>query len=305
MARSIATTAAGSSRNKGVLMLALVFGILSAALMFAFLNAKGGDDNLDEQLGATEGAESVVVLTRDVAAGDKITSDMLTTRTIPGGALLPGRVVEMDQVVGKVATTPLFAGEQVIDAKVTTYEGQSTLAFKVPAGMRALSLQVPHEAWITGGLPQPGDRVDIMGITTLVKTDPLTGEEKPDIVAGMIAQDVEVLAVSQKLVKKVVNTDLQARTSTTADPSATAAAGADGVVIDSAPVGNAGEDAETYEKAISITLALPPDLAAKVAIIDAMEDSDGQYRVLVRQKGDATPIDGQQVWSLDEVFPTR
>jgi len=286
-------------------MLALVFGILSAALMFAFLNAKSGDDGLDEQLGATAGAESVVVLTRDVAAGEKITSDMLTTRTIPGGALLPGRVVEMDQVIGKVATTPLFAGEQVIDAKVTTYEGQNTLAFKVPAGMRALSLQVPHEAWITGGLPQPGDRVDIMGITTLMKTDPLTGEEKPDVVAGMIAQDIEVLAVSQTLVKKLVNTDVQAGPEGSGDPSSTAAAGADNVIAASAPVGNPGEDADTYQGAISITLALPPDQAAKVAIIDAMEDSQGQYRILVRQKGDSAPIDGQQVWSLDEVFPTR
>jgi Flp pilus assembly protein CpaB len=279
--------------------------------MFAFLNAKGGDDNLDEQLGATEGAESVVVLTRDVAAGEKITSDMLTTRTIPGGALLPGRVTEMDTVIGKVATTPLFSGEQVIDAKVTTYEGQNTLAFKVPAGMRALALMVPHEAWIAAGLPQPGDRVDVMGITTLVKTDPLTGEEKPDIVAGMMAQDIEVLAVSQKLVKTVVNTDLQAKPEASATVAAGAAdatatsADAGSTVAAGAPVGRPDEEADTYQEAVSITLALPPDLAAKVAIIDAMEDSQGQFRILVRQKGDSGPLSGQQVWSLDEVFPTR
>ncbi|MGE5595753.1 MAG: Flp pilus assembly protein CpaB [Hyphomicrobiales bacterium] len=300
MARSIATTAASSTRNRGVLMLALLFGILSAALMFAFLSSKdGGDDALDEDLGTGAGAETVVVVTRDVAAGERITSDMLTTKTIPAGALLPGRVTDISDVTNKVATAPLFAGEQVIAAKVTTYEGQNTLAFKVPEGMRALSLQVPHEAWIAAGLPQPGDRVDVMGLTTLMKTDPLTGEEKPDVVAGIIAQNVEVLAVSQTLVKTVPNTDLQ-KAQATGTPGAEGTAAAD--TVSSAPVVESDKDAETFEKSISITLALPPELAAKVAIIDAMDDTAGQYRLLPRQKGDDTPITGTQTWSLDEVF---
>ena len=71
---SIASTAAaGSSRNRGVLMLAAVFGILSAALMFAFLNSRGAKDStLDQALNAGNGAESVLVFTRDVGAGEKI-----------------------------------------------------------------------------------------------------------------------------------------------------------------------------------------------------------------------------------------
>ncbi len=277
-------------------MIALLFGILSAALMFAFLNAKGKDDGLDAELGLTEGAETVVVLTRDVAAGEKITSDMVTTRTIPGGALLPGRITDIDEVLGKVATTPLFAGEQLIAAKVTTYEGQNTLAYKVPEGMRALSLMVPHEAWIAAGLPQPGDRIDIMGITTLTKVDPLTGEERPDVVAGVIAQDIEVLAVSQTLVPRLVNTDQRSNTTDATN---------DTDPIASSAVTNPGDDPDTFEESVSITLALPVDLAAKVAIIDAMEDSTGQFRILVRQKGDSETITGQQTWSLDEVFAAR
>lgn len=280
-------------------MIALLFGILSAALMFAFLNAKGKDDGLDAELGLTEGAETVVVLTRDVAAGEKITSDMVTTRTIPGGALLPGRITDIDEVLGKVATTPLFAGEQLIAAKVTTYEGQNTLAYKVPEGMRALSLMVPHEAWIAAGLPQPGDRIDIMGITTLTKVDPLTGEERPDVVAGVIAQDIEVLAVSQTLVPRLVNTDQRSNATDATD------ATDDTDPIASSAVTNPGDDPDTFEESVSITLALPVDLAAKVAIIDAMEDSTGQFRILVRQKGDSETITGQQTWSLDEVFAAR
>ncbi len=47
MNRTIASaTSSSSSRNRGVLLLAAVFGILSAMLMFAFLNSRGGDDGI-------------------------------------------------------------------------------------------------------------------------------------------------------------------------------------------------------------------------------------------------------------------
>ncbi len=291
MNRSIAAATSGSNRNKGVLLLACAFGLLSALLVFAFLNSRGGGDDLDSRIFAGEGAETVVVLTRDVAVGEKITADMLTTRTIPATALLPGRVKdsEMSSLVGRVATAPMFAGEQVIEAKVTTYVGQDTLAYKVPQGMRAISLQVPHEAWIAGGLPQPGDRVDILGITTLSRVDPLTGEERPNVVSGYLAQDVEVLAVGQTVVKTVPKVD------GSGDEEATVAETSGAVKQENA----------TYEKSISITLALPPDLAAKVALIDAMRDDVGQYRILPRQKGDSDPITGKQVWTYDDLFPVR
>lgn len=318
---SIASTAAaGSSRNRGVLMLAAVFGILSAALMFAFLNSRGAKDStLDQALNAGNGAESVLVFTRDVGAGEKITSSMLEAKTVPAAALLQGRfeATRTEELVGKVTTAPAVVGEQVLAAKVTTYEGQAGLAYKIPEGMRALSLQVPHEAWIAAGLPQPGDRVDVLGLTTLSKIDPLTGAEKPDVIAGILASDVEVLAVSQTLVKVVVNTDAQkakAAAGTTAaagesTPGATTGTGTTTTTGTAASGGAVDPDKEkdlgTYEKAISITLALPVDLAAKVAIIDAMKDEVGQYRILPRQKGDAKAIEGAQLWSLEDVFTQK
>lgn len=298
MARTIASTAAGSNRNKGVLMLALLFGILSAALMFAFLNSKGGGDNLDQQLGAGAGAESVVVVTGQVNAGEKVTSDKLTMRTVPAGALLDGRVTNINDVKDKIATVTLFPGEQVLTSKVTSFEGGNTIAYKVPEGMRALSLQVPHEAWIAGGLPQPGDRVDVLGVTTLSKVDPLTGQEKPDVVAGIIAQNVEVLAVSQSLVKTVPSA---APAQPTAGASGTPAATTTVTPATAQTIQKDGNPS-TFQQAISITLALPPDIAAKVAIIDAMEDTKGQYRILPRQQGDSKTLTGPVLWSLEDVF---
>ena len=301
MNRTIASAASSSSsRNRGVLLLAAVFGILSAMLMFAFLNSRGGDDGISEQLNSGEGAESVVVLTRNVNVGEKITADMLSTKTVPAVALVDGWIGsdEAQSLVGQVAVAPLYAGEQVLNSKVSTYEGQDSISWKVPAGMRALSVQVPHEAWIAAGLPQPGDRVDVLGITAFVTTDPLTGEEKPDLLAGYLAQDVQVLAVAQTIVKTIPKIETKSDDKT----------GNGAAAVSTNPAAQAvapSDETATFEKSISLTLALPPDLAAKVALLDALEDDIGQYRILPRQRGDADPISGKTTYNYEDIFPVR
>jgi Flp pilus assembly protein CpaB len=281
-------------------MLAALFGILSAGLMFAFLSSRGGDGGLNKALTSGDGAENVVVATRDVAAGETITADMLTTRPIAAADLLQGRVTKGTDLVGKVATAPIYTGEQVTTPKVTTYEGQSTLAYKVPNGMRALSLTVPHEAWAAAGLVQPGDRVDIYAIVTMSTVDPLTGQEKVNVTSGIIAQNVEVLAVAQTLVKTIPNLDEKKKAG--ADGSSGGSAATTSTAVQSpAP----GDKTETYEKAVSITLALSPEQAARVSIVDSLKDEVGQYRITPRQKGDAAPVTGNTTWTLDDVFDTK
>jgi hypothetical protein len=99
------------------------------------------------------------------------------------------------------------------------------------------------------------------------------------------------------VVKVVPNLD--EREAGAADPDATPVAGS--TTGDSASF-RPLDDTSTYETAISITLALTPDAAAKVAIIDAMKDDAGQYRIMPRQQGDHEAIEGQVTWTLEDVF---
>jgi hypothetical protein len=105
---------------------------------------------------------------------------------------------------------------------------------------------------------------------------------------------VEVLAVSQTLVKTVPKITEK----TDANGNKTTVGGVPG-----AQAVSPDQEAATYQEAISITLALPPDLAAKVALVDALEDDAGQFRILPRQKGDADPISGKVTFSYDDIFP--
>ncbi len=297
MARSITAISGSSGRNKGVLLLAAIFGILSAVLIFAFLKTSddGGSETVNNAINAGAGAESVVVLTRDVVAGEEITSDMLTTQTVPASALLPGHSTNMEDFVGKVAVQTLYAGEQVISAKVTSFDDEPTLAYQVPEGLRALGLTVVHESWIIGGLPQPGDRVDVVAITAFYTVDPLTGQERPQLITGIIAQDVQVLAMGQTLVNRVPTDG----TTFGAEPGAERAA--DGESGET-PSGQVVTDGATREGAISVSLALTPEQAAKVAMIDAMKDDEGQWRIIARRKGEDGAIDGATLWTLEDIF---
>lgn len=298
MSRTIAAASGSSGRNRGVLMLAALFGILSAALVLAFLSSQDGTGEGSGGLPSDESTVSVLVLAKNVQVGEVITDDMVTTRNLPRSIALPSALNDRSQVVGKLATAPLFQGEQVLQPKVTTYEGQNALSFKVPNGLRALSVMVPHEAWIVGGLVQPGDRVDVMAIITLVTTDPLTGDEETRAGAGIIAENVEVLAVSQAIIKSIPNTDLET-TGAEGETEPGTAAGAGDFAKDPA------EETESYEKSVSVTLAVTPEQAAYIGVVDAMRDDVAQYRLLVRQKGDDSPLTGVSQWTLNDILGVK
>ena len=103
MARTIAAATTNNSRNRGILLLAAIFGLLSAALMFAFLNGSGSDngDTIQDIVTAETASTTVVVLVRDVAVGEEITADMLTTRPIPLSAVLETSITDIEEVVGR------------------------------------------------------------------------------------------------------------------------------------------------------------------------------------------------------------
>ena len=279
-------------------MVAAILGILSALLMFAFLSSRGGSSNSPAVTAGGGATQSAVVVTKDIQVGDKVTDDDITVEPVAANALLPGHLVSTKDVVGKIATAPMFTGEQVIPEKVTTFVGQTTLAYKV----RAVSIQVPQESWIVGGLPQPGDFVDFLAITTLTKTDALTGNQTPDVQAGLIAQNVQVLAIAQTMVDTVPNVDA----ATTPAAGGTAAATAQGAAATASPVANGavkqGAKDATFVKAVSVTLALPIDVAARVELVDAMKKEVGQWRLLLRQKGDTSIVTGTTKWTYDDLF---
>jgi pilus assembly protein CpaB len=242
MARVQQLTLAG--HNRVLLMLAIAAGLVAAVLVFVAVNS-GSDDSGDSPAVASGDARQVLVASQSISAGTVITEEMLELRAVPEDLVLAGSFTETEPVVGEKAKIALAAGEQVTSAKVGLPVPEDGLSGVVPAGMRAVSIEV-EEVTAVGGLLLPGDRVDIVAVIRL-ENAPGLAEDEFILRTETILQHVEVLSVAQEAQKPAAGasqTDGEENVSTTS--------------------GQLPEDVEQEPDANTITVALNPADALKV-----------------------------------------
>lgn len=185
------------------LALGLVLGVAAAVFVAIFL-IQAKDENAGGQISGD--TVPVVVAAQDIAAGTRITADMVTAKQMPASVVLTGALTDASAVIDKVATVPLVAGEQVLTAKVsevavdfTKFKGDVPLALVIPQGKRAFSIEV-SEVSAAGGLIRPGNYVDVIASGQTVSA---TDSQETIGTACYVAQDIEVLAVAQTAVKSL------------------------------------------------------------------------------------------------------
>src|SRR3990170_3998177 len=159
----IKNQAIGGRTNRALILLGLFLGLVSAALVVVYLSkADGGGGNVSGGV-----VTPVVVASHDIAAGTRVTEEMLTLKPIASDAVLPGAFLKTEEVVGQVTRVPLVSGEQVIPTKVAatgiaiTNVENPPLAYVIPEGMRAVSVEVSSVIGASG-LIRPGDYVDVI-----------------------------------------------------------------------------------------------------------------------------------------------
>ncbi len=259
----------GGKSNRGLLLLALFFGVVFALLVTVYLARldKGGGGG-----GETGGVfPPVVVAAENIAAGTKITEGMLTLKTVPSDVVLPDAFEDAKDVVGKVALYPITAGEQVLrqDFAAGILEN-AALAQIVPGerqilpceqpnprcGLRGLSVAVA-EVTAGGGLIRAGDHVDV--ILALQDASAIT-----------LVQDVEVLAIGEKVPTKV----------TTGEPQQP------GVNPEGTSERQVVQEGEQNPEAVSATLAVWPEEAQ---VLVAAEEFGKGVNIHIRdQEGEKT-----------------
>jgi pilus assembly protein CpaB len=104
------------------------------------------------------------------------------------------------QFSGRLARTPLIAGEPVTTTKMVKPGDGGVLAAILPAGMRAVSTEVNKKTAV-GMLILPNDRVDVI-LTKRVR-NPRTGIDEH--VSDLLFSNVRVLAVGQQIETKEGN----------------------------------------------------------------------------------------------------
>lgn len=177
--------------NKKVLLLALIFGLLTAvALNFYLKSVKDAALNLP--------TKKVAVAVVTIPARTLVTADMITFKSIPADYVHGSAATDANQVVGYTARTEIEAGEQILQTKLVARETSgNTLSYSVPLGMRAIAISVSDQTSV-GGLLTPGDRVDVMGTVDVEEQskDPNVNPVKHTM-THLIMQNIEVLAVGR------------------------------------------------------------------------------------------------------------
>ncbi|MBI1885862.1 MAG: hypothetical protein HYS09_06075 [Chloroflexi bacterium] len=269
--------------NRGMLFLALFFGVMFAVLVTVYLSRAGGGTD-----GGGAGVP-VVVAAQDIPAGTQITKNMLTIKKMPSSLVLPDGFEDQADVAGKVAVYPITAGEQVLggDFAAGLLENAS-LADIVPArrrllpcespnpncGLRAVSVGIADDT-ASGGLIRPGDHVDV--ILAL-----------HDASAVTVLQDVEVLAIGSEVTPKV--------TTGQTDP---------GVNPDSVDQRQVVQEGDENPQATTATLAVTPAEAQVLAAAEEFAegtrsagfDCEGSIRLTVRNRNaqQSEPIEARIV----------
>jgi pilus assembly protein CpaB len=268
----IKNQALGGRSNRGLILLGLFLGLLSAVLIVVYLSQAGEGGG-----GEVSGVEvtPVVVASLDIAAGTRIIEGMVETKDIAVDTVLAGVFPDTEGVIGQVTRVPLVAGEQVITTKVTatgaaiTGTGDPPLAYVVPEGKRAVSIQV-SSVIAASGLIRPGDYVDVI----------LTMKVGGDNIAQTILQNVQVLSVDQDVALTGVDEG-----------------------VDGSP--SVSEEGEASPEATTVTLAVSPTHGEVITVAEACgQNFSGRLALALRGFGDSSPVATRTVWAEDGAPPT-
>ena len=275
----IKNQALGGRSNRGLILLGLFLGLLSAVLVVVYLSQAGEGGG-----GEVSGAEvtPVVVASQDIAAGSRIIEGMVETKEIAIDTVLAGVFSDTEGVIGQVARVPLVAGEQVIATKVTATgaaiaDGENPpLAFVIPEGKRAVSIQVSNVIGASG-LIRPGDYVDvILAVQIQVGSGDGISDGSQNQIAQTILQNVLVLSVDQDVTRAVVSEG------------------------EAAPV--VGDGTEVNSEATTVTLAVSPAHGEVLTVAEAC--ATPRLALALRGFGDSTPVANRTVWAEDGAAPT-
>lgn len=258
------TLSKGGSRLP--LILGLILGLVAAVLVVVYLSGAKDEGGSIKSSGG-DGVPTVVAV-RDVPAGTRLSAEDLTVRNIPESDVLTGAFGTIEGLSGQVTKVPLVQGEQVIQSKVSgtasieAFGDNPPVALIIPAGMRAVSIEVSSLIG-AGGNIRPGDYVDVILIVE-VKPEGIDPETQgtSDQIAATIIQNVKVVAVDQ----------------TVTNPNAESSS-------------NAEDQKEAKESATTLTLEVTPIQGEVLAMADVCGDNHGgRLSVSLRGTGDASRI---------------
>ena len=173
--------------------LILVLVALLAGGAALYLLEQGRTGNPQATVAASAPEAEILVATRPIGIGERLTPDMLSWTSWPANALRPDYVAKsanpdaLATLTGALARFEIFEGEPILRTKLVT-AAEGYLSAVLDKGRRAVAVSVtPADA--SGGYVMPNDRVDVV----------LTRTEGTGSSSRTLISNVKVLAIDRRL----------------------------------------------------------------------------------------------------------
>lgn len=137
--------------------LVLLVGVFLAIVAFVLVALTLGSPSA-----STEPEKGVIVVaTKDLPLGSKLTEDAVTTREVALADVAASSYGDVSKVIGQTIAQSVTAGQEIDQQVLTGSAGSIAGRLEVPAGKRAVSVEVNQVTGV-GTLIRPGDYVDLV-----------------------------------------------------------------------------------------------------------------------------------------------
>lgn len=143
-------------KSKFILIGAILFAIVTTVLFSNYLKS------LDNQYKKDKSLVQVVVFKQDVKKNQKVTADMLETKSYSLSSVLPGTIKSTKDVIGSYTLVDMRAGEMLYPDRFTNQTKEANiLTRKIKEGDRAVSIAVNYVQSVSSMI-EPEDHVDVI-----------------------------------------------------------------------------------------------------------------------------------------------
>ena len=177
--------------NKRTLIVAVILGLITVIALNSYIRS------LDMPAMASIPHTEVVVAINTIPAHTRITNEMLQTESIPSDAVHPEALLSIGDAAGGISRVDIIKGEQVLASRIATEDRRASLSYRVPEGLRAISIPVNEVVGVAGYI-SPGDKVDVL--VSYIIDDILIEEEEQDemTLTFTVFQNILVLASGEE-----------------------------------------------------------------------------------------------------------
>jgi len=170
-----------------VILFALVVSGAASAVLYRLIST---------ELAANKVAATtkVVVATHNLASGDLI-KDVDVKTADWNGPVPAGTIVKTEDALNRGVLEPIYAGEPLVESRVSKPGAGAGLASMIPNGMRAVAIRV-NDVVAVSGFAAAGSHVDV-----LIAGNPPGGNQAAGTVTKTLLQNVEILSAGATIQK--------------------------------------------------------------------------------------------------------